>query len=110
MSSKTAGAYGDYEYLRAAITQKESTEDEYGVVVTSAINLCRSPYVLLVRLEAWTKGEDTAQTALCSYEVTWPNATVAGWCATLFQAYVKLDRLVEDSKRDFDKEWSFRQR
>lgn len=110
MSNKGKNAYGDYEYLRSAVTQKEHTENEHGVVVATTIGVCSSPYVLRVRLEAWTKGEDAAQASLCSYEVTWPNATTAGWCATLFQAYVRLDMLVEDSMRDYAKEWTFRQR
>jgi hypothetical protein len=110
MSSKNGSGYGDYEYLRAAVTQKEHTEHEFNVVVTAAISLCRSPYVLRVHLEAWAAGQEGAQAPLCSYTVTWPNATTAGWCATLFQAYVKLDRLVEDSSRDYAREWAFRQK
>lgn len=110
MSRKNGYGHGDVEYLRAAITQKEHTENEHDVVVVATIGVCRSPYVLSVRLEAWTKGEEAAQASLCSYETTWPNASTTGWCATLFQAYVKLDRLVEDSMRDYAREWTFRQR
>jgi hypothetical protein len=110
MSSKAKNAYGDYEYLRAAVQQKEHIESEYGVVVTAVIDLCRSPYVLRVHLEAYTKGEEAAQTSLCSYEVSWPNATVIGFAAQLFQAYGKLEDLVADSRRDYEKEWAFRQR
>jgi len=100
MSSKPGAANGDYEYLRAAITQKEETERGHDVVVTTAISLRRSPCVLLVRVEAKEARAKAADTSLCSYEVEWPNASTVGWCATLFQAYVKLDRLVEDSRMD----------
>lgn len=110
MSSKPKQAHGDYEYLRAAITQKEHTENEHGLVVTTAISLRSSPCVLGVRVEAWTMGEQVAQASICSWEGSWPNAQVVSWPAFLFQAYVKLDRLVEDCVTDWEREWSFRQK
>ena len=100
MSSKPKAAHGDYEYLRAAIEQKEYTEREHDVVVTTTISLRRSPCVLLVRLEAQEGRAKAADAKLCSYEVEWPNAGTYTWAATLFQAYVRLDRLVEDSRCD----------
>lgn len=100
MSSKPGGAYADSEFLRAAITQKEHTENEHSVVVRTTISLRRSPCVLLVRVEAWEARKSYSETALAAYTVEWPNAGTVGWTATLFQAYVKLDRLVEDSRRD----------
>lgn len=103
MSSKPGGAYADSEFLRAAITQKEHTEHEHEVVVRTTISLRRSPCVLLVRVEAWEARKSYTEIALCSYTVEWPNAGTVGWTATLFQAYVKLDRLVEDSRMDAEK-------
>jgi hypothetical protein len=100
MSSKGGNPYGDYEFLRAAMVQKEETERGHDVVVTTTISLRRSPCVLLVRVEAKEARAKDADRPLCSYEVEWPNAGTVGWCATLFQAYVKLDRLVEDSRTD----------
>jgi hypothetical protein len=110
MSSKPRGANSDYEYLRAASDQKEHTENEHGVLVTATVRLLSRPSVCSVSLEAWTKGEERAQAPLCSYTSSWPNATVVSWPAFLFQCYVKLDRLVEDSSRDYAKEWTFRQK
>lgn len=109
MSSKNGSAYADYEYLRAAVTQKEHTEHEYDVVVVTTITLRSSPFVLVVSIEARTAREGERDDHLALYQTEWPNASTTGWAATLFQAYVKLDRLVEDSRRDYEKEWTFRQ-
>jgi len=100
MSSKGGSPYADSEFLRAAVTQKEHTENEHEVVVRTTISLRRSPCVLLVRVEAWEARKSLAEKALAAYTVEWPNAGTVGWAATLFQAYVKLDRLVEDSRMD----------
>jgi len=100
MSSKRANPYADYEFLRSATAQKEYTENEYDVVVRTTITLRRSPCVLVVRVEAWEARKSYAEKALAAYTVEWPNAGTVGWTATLFQAYTKLDRLVEDSRMD----------
>jgi len=103
MSSKGANPYADSEFLRSAITQKEYTENEYDVVVRTTISLRRSPCVLLVRVEAWEARKSYAENALAAYQAEWPNAGTVGWTATLFQAYVKLDRLVEESRMDAER-------
>lgn len=104
MSSKPKNAHGDYEYLRSAIKEKEVLEDEHDVLVTATIRLCGSPCSLRIRLEAWDKDQSPAtQAPLCSYEVHWPNAGTLSWPATVFNAYVRLSRLVEDCRRD---EWA----
>lgn len=110
MSSKPGGAYADSEFLRAAITQKEHTESEHAVLVVTTITLRRSPCVLVVSVEAFEARKGEREDHIALYQVEWPNAGTVGWTATLFQAYVKLDRLVEDSRRDYEKEWAFRQK
>lgn len=104
MSSKGNNPYADSEFLRAAVTQKEHTESEHSVVVDTVISLRRSPCVLVVRVSARSKLAQEADRELCSYTVEWPNAGTVSWTATLFQAYVKLDRLVEDSRMDLARE------
>ena len=98
MSSKKANPYADYEFLRSATAQKEYTENEHDVVVRTAIALCRSPCVVVVRVEAWEACAEKAERMVAGYTCEWPNATTTGWTATLFQAYVKLDGLVEESR------------
>lgn len=102
MSSKPKAAHGDYEYLRAAIEQKEWTEREHSVVVAATISLRRSPCVLLIHLEGKEGVKGRADTHICSYEVEWPNAGTYSFPATLFQAYVKLDRMVEEYRNSED--------
>ena len=89
---------GDYEMLRAAVEQKEWTENEHSVVVATTITLRRSPCVLLVHIEAQETRAGLKGAHICSYEVEWPNAGTYSWPATLFQAYVKLDRMVEEHR------------
>lgn len=103
MSRQTSGPYADSEFLRAAVAQKEHTENEHECVVRTTISLRRSPCVLLVRVEAWETRKSYSEKALASYVVEWPNAGTVGWTATLFQAYVKLDRLVEDGRMDAER-------
>lgn len=101
MSSKPNNAHGDYEYLRSAMLEKENTERELDVLVTTAITLCGSPYGLRVRSEAWDSREGSSpQTPLCSVEGRWPNANAISWPSFLFRHQVELGRLVADSRRD----------
>lgn len=103
MSRKDSNPYADYEFLRSATTQKEYTEHEHDVVVRTAIALCRSPCVVVVRVEAYEARKGEAERLLAGYTCEWPNATTTGWTATLFQAYVKLDRLVEESRQEAER-------
>ena len=102
MSSKPKNGMGDYEMLRAAIEQKEWCEREYNVVVRTTISLRSRPCVLVVSVEAQEGRPALAQSHICSYEVEWPNAGTSSWPATLFQAYVKLDRMVEEFRNSED--------
>lgn len=101
MSNKPGGAHGDYEYLRSANIEKENTQDEHNVVVTTAIGLRHSPHCLCVRSEARSTLEwEDPNEPLCSVEGYWPNAQAISWPAFLFRHYVALGRLVADSRRD----------
>jgi hypothetical protein len=101
MSSKPNGVHSDYEYLRSAMQEKESIQDEHLVLVTTTIGLRGSPYCLCVRSEAWSlEGEGEPQAPLCSSEGFWPNAQAVSWPAFLFRHMVGLGRLVADSRRD----------
>jgi hypothetical protein len=101
MSSKPGAAHSDYEYLRSAMLEKENTESEHDVLVTTAITLCGSPYGLRVRSEAWdSRARESAQAPLCSIEGRWPNAQAISWPAFLFRHQVDMGRLVADSRRD----------
>jgi|SRR5689334_2021882 hypothetical protein len=101
MSTKNGSAHSDYEYLRSAMLEKENTEYEHDVLVTTTITLCGSPYSLRVRSEAWdSRAGESAQAPLCSEEGRWPNAQSISWPAYIFRHYVSLGRLVADSRRD----------
>jgi hypothetical protein len=102
MSSKPKAAHGDYEYLRAAIEQKEWTENEYGVVAVTTITLRRSPCVLVISIEGREAREGQRDDHICLYQVEWPNAGTYSFPATLFQAFVKVDRMVEEYRNSED--------
>lgn len=105
MSSKAKYLGGNYEYLRAASTEKEECENVYSVVVDTTIRLCSRPSVLVVRSEVRQKGASEVAAPLCSYEGSWPNVQVNSWEAYLFQHYCKVTRLVQDSLRDEGEFW-----
>ena len=103
MSNGKGKGNGDYEYLRAAVQQKEHTEREHNVVVRTTIRLRSSPCVLELRSEAFAKEYPETQAPICCYEASWPNVQVVSWPAFLYQSAVKLDRLVEESRIDVEK-------
>lgn len=100
MSSKAANPYADSEYLRAAFIEREVLERDFDVVVTTAISLCCSPFCLRIRLEAIDCRSEEEGPPLAAYEATWPSASTMGFTPTLYQALVKLARLVSDSRQD----------
>lgn len=65
--------------------------------------------VLVVRLEAVLAHAGWESKPVCAYEVQWPNAYTVGWAPTLFNAYVRLDMLLEESLTGAERALAFKQ-
>ena len=98
MSRQKVYGAADHEFIVSAMREREAMCDGYDVLATTTIGLCKRPGVLRIRCEAWDKNEEEAEFPLAAYEVEWPNAYTLGFTATLFNAQVRLTRLVADSR------------
>lgn len=110
MSSTRKAPAADHEYLHSAVVQKRSTENEYDCLVSTDISVHSTRCVLLVKVTAYEAVKQKALSKIASYEFEWPNAGTVGWTASLFNAYVKLDRLVEESLMDAERALAFKQK
>lgn len=88
---------GDHEYLHSAIVQKRHTEAEHDVITATDISMHSTRCVMVVRLAAYEYLDGKPLRKVCGYEFEWPNAYRVSWAGALFNAYVKLDQLVEES-------------
>lgn len=110
MSRKGGNPLGDHEYLHSAIVQKRHTEEEHEVVTAADISMHSTRCVMIVRLAAYECVAGKPLHRLCGYEFEWPNANVVSWAGALFNAYVKLDQLVEESRMDVERAFAFKQK
>lgn len=99
MALKRGSTMIDWEFLRAAQLEARELEREYNVKVTSAVTLASPRSVIELRTTAWETGEDGQPRQLASYTREWPSAQVEAFGAAVFQAFVQLTRLVQDSRR-----------
>jgi hypothetical protein len=102
MRHKGNGGMSDWEFIRAARVEQVECEQSHDVVIKVALAMDNTRSVINIRLDAWEVGEDFRDVCVAAYETSWPNASVKSFTATLFQAFVQLTRLVEDSKRDVE--------
>lgn len=91
---------GDWEFLRAAHVEQRETERCHNVAITIELAFQTPRSVVAVRTIAYEVAENGAQSQLCAYSHEWPSAKVETFGAAIFQALVRLTRLVEDSRRD----------
>lgn len=101
MSQKVKNPYADTEFIRAYQESVEALGKDLGVRVVTLISAGAVKGQLMVRLDAHEDEEEEPERPLCSYVGYWPNSGTAGFTAFLFQAAVKLERLVTDSRGDF---------
>lgn len=99
MGTKIKGGASDHEFLRAARVEKLECERNHNVTVSCVLWVDDTRSVLNVSVSAYKRGAEAESPPLCRYEVSWPNCYVQSFTACLFQAHVKLHRLVEDSIR-----------
>ena len=96
-SRRFSGANGDHEYLRAACVERKEAERMYDVLVSVMLGVnCRVGF-LTIQLEAYRKDFELGDPPVCRYSTEWPNASVMGFTATLFNAQIKLTQLLRDS-------------
>lgn len=102
MASSRHARMSDYEFIRAAQIEQRECEKAHDVAWKVSIGLDEQRSVLNIRLEARQIAPNGLDEQLSAYSTQWPNAQVQTFPACLFQAAVRLTRLVEDSRRD---EW-----
>jgi hypothetical protein len=101
MRSKSSSSMSDHEMIRAFHVEQRECELAHDVGWRTTITPDDRRSVLTIRLEAWEVGDPySSGVPLAAFETSWPNAQVYSLTACLFNAAVKLTRLVEDSKRD----------
>ena len=99
------GRYGkagmsDWEFIRATQVERRECQASHDCVWKVELGIEETRSVVLIRIVAYEVDADGAQRQFAAYETTWPNAQVQTFTACLFQAAVRLTRLVEDSRRD----------
>lgn len=99
MSAKPRSAMSDYEFIRAARDERRECERDYNVIVSTVIWIDTKRCVLELSLMAHQPAADPGGPPLAAYKTSWPNASTQSFTCCLFQAYVQLRRLVEDSLR-----------
>lgn len=91
---------GDWEFLRAAHVEQRETERCHNVAITIELAFQTPRSVVAVRTVAYEVAENGSQSQLCAYSHEWPSSKIETFGAAVFQALVRLTRLVEDSRRD----------
>jgi hypothetical protein len=101
MQRKNGSVMSDHEMIRAYHREQRDCELNHDVGWITKCWPDDKRSVINIRLEAWEVGDPYAEGApLAAFETSWPNAQVYSFTACLFNAAVKLTRLVEDSLRD----------
>jgi len=96
---KLGQAQSDHEYIRAAQIELRELKQERGVHTDLSIVLSERLGVFSITLTAYLGYGTAGQYKLCSYTAEWPNAHAQTFTTCLFNACVRLTRLVEDSLR-----------
>lgn len=99
MALKRSNGMIDWEFLRAAQLEQRELEREYNVKVTFTLTLASPRSVIELRTTAWEDDGSGSPRQLASYTREWPSASVEAFGAAVFQAFVQLTRLVQDSRR-----------
>lgn len=100
MKGRANGARSDWEFIRAAQIERRECQTAHNVHIELELGLDEVRSVILITAIAYEVAEMGQQVVLAKYATTWPNAQVQTFTACLFQAAVRLTRLVEDSRRD----------
>lgn len=101
MGRGSNGGMSDHEFIRAFQIEQRECEMSHDVAWRTIIVPDDRLGVLNIRLEAFEVGIPGAfEKPLCSYQTSWPNVQVMSFTSCLFNAAVRLTRLVEDSRRD----------
>jgi hypothetical protein len=100
MSLRGGSARSDWEFIRAAQVEKREAETSYDVSVKLDIGLDSRRSVVVLRAVAYEVDIPGADKQLCAYSHEWPSAKVETFGAAIFQALVRLTRLIEDGRRD----------
>jgi hypothetical protein len=90
----------DWEFIRAARIEQRECEQAHDVAWGVSLRMDNERSVINISMSAWEVGPDLVDRRLAYYETSWPNANVQTFPCCLFQAAVRLTRLVEDSRRD----------
>jgi hypothetical protein len=99
MSLKGRNGMIDWEFIRAAQLEQRELEREHNVKVSFSLSLASPRSVIELRATAWEQTKDGAPRQLASYVREWPSASVEAFGAAIFQTFVQLTRLVQDSRR-----------
>lgn len=100
MKGRSNGAHSDWEFIRAAQIERRECQQAHDVSIKLELGLDEVRSVILISAVAYEVAEMGQQVVLAKYVTSWPNAHVQTFTACLFQAAVKLTRLVEDCRRD----------
>lgn len=100
MALRGKSGQSDWEFIRAAQIEKREVERSHDVAVKLDIGLDARRSVVVLRAVAYEVDVPGEDRQLAAYTHEWPSAKVETFGAAVFQALVRLTRLVEDSRRD----------
>lgn len=100
MKGRSNGRLSDWEFIRATQVECRECQSAHDVAIKLELGLDAVRSVILISAVAYEVAPLGQQVVLAKYTCSWPNAHVQTFTACLFQAAVKLNRLVEDSRRD----------
>jgi len=86
-------------FLRAFTDNWRDLELEYAVYITLRVEPSAQKGVLEHRLSAWHEGERRGTSPQAAYTSTYPTAAVLTYEASLFQAVVRLGRILEQQRK-----------
>lgn len=100
MGSRLKAGMGDWEFIRATQIERRECQAAHDCAWKVELGIEETRSVVVIRIVAYEVAADGAQKQFAAYETVWPNGQVQTFPACLFQAAVRLTRLVEDSRRD----------
>lgn len=86
-------------FLRAFTDNWRDLELDYGVYITMRVQPASQKGVLEHRLSAWHEGERRGTSPQAAYTATFPSAQAQTYEACLFQAIVRLGRILEQQRK-----------
>jgi hypothetical protein len=86
-------------FLRAFCDNWRDLELDYGVLITMRVEPAAQKGVVEFRLSAWQEGDRRGRFPQAAYTASYPSASVQTLEACLFQAAVRLGRILEGQRK-----------